>query len=474
MDPGSRRVRSLLAALCAATAFGLAVPAAHAQLSQPCTGDLEEDEVEQRPGPRLRFGITPRVQAGQVGGTPAPAVPEQPEKTHAALAELRSRNGPFVIRLNRFFWSRREAGIREFLALARRYTSRGYLVELQLRYHPDAEQEGDIAAWTEFVREVVRRFGPNPRVVAIQVTNEVNITFSEDSSDGAYEGARRALVEGVIAAKDEVRKRGFDQLEIGFNWFYRLDPATEQGFWQSLRDLGGRRFATAVDWIGLDIYPGTFFPPTVTPDNGERGAMVNGMSTLRCYAAIPGIPASVPMHIEENGWPTPPGRSYARQAEILENMIRAVHDFRGTYGVTDYRWFNLRDADTSSPMLAQRYGLLESDYDPKPAFGVYRRLIAELGAGDAGAGDGSDGDGSDGGGSSAGGSTDGGEARGDGDAVTTGSSGDGKPGGGGSDADGGEGEGDDLPFTGLGLVPLAVVGGLLLLSGVVLRAGRRP
>jgi hypothetical protein len=47
--------------------------------------------------------------------------------------------------------------------------------------------------------------------------------------------------------------------------------------------------------------------------------------------------------------------------------------------VTDYRWFNLRDADSASDVLFQHFGLLESDYDPKPAFSVYRKLIRELG-----------------------------------------------------------------------------------------------
>jgi hypothetical protein len=86
----------------------------------------------------------------------------------------------------------------------------------------------------------------------------------------------------------------------------------------------------------------------------------------------------VPIHVEENGYPTGPGRSYDRQAQSLETQVRAFHDFRGTYNVSDYRWFNLRDGDTSSPMLFQHFGLLEDDYDPKPAFGVYRRLVSQL------------------------------------------------------------------------------------------------
>ncbi|MEJ7789675.1 MAG: hypothetical protein WKF29_07295 [Thermoleophilaceae bacterium] len=365
----------------AALALGVlllgAVPAA-AQESPSCVGDVNASDVQARPGPNLRFGIGPLVQAGQIGPLPSPAVPEQPERTHDALARLRPPGGAFVLRLNRFFWSDGEEGIRRYLALAERFTSRGYLVELQVRYHPNEQQEGDIAAWTQHVREVVRRFGANRRVVALQIANEVNLTFSPDSSDGSYEGARQALVDGVIAAKDEAAKNGLNHLEVGFNWAYRTDPGQEESFWRALRDRGGQEFVRAVDWIGLDAYPGTVFPPAESDLGGYRDGMVNGMSSMRCFAAIPGIPASVPMKVEENGWPTYPGRSQAMQADVLREMVRAVHDYRGTYNVSDYRWFNLRDGDSSSPQPFQHFGLFDSAYREKPAFGVYQGLVAAL------------------------------------------------------------------------------------------------
>ena len=57
-------------------------------------------------------------------------------------------------------------------------------------------------------------------------------------------------------------------------------------------------------------------------------------------------------------------------------MVQAVHDFRGTYNVRDYRWFNLRDSQTGHPGVFQNSGLLEDDYDEKPAFAAYRELVA--------------------------------------------------------------------------------------------------
>jgi hypothetical protein len=65
-------------------------------------------------------------------------------------------------------------------------------------------------------------------------------------------------------------------------------------------------------------------------------------------------------------------------------MIRAAHDFRGTYNVTDYRWFNLRDGDTSDPAIGQHYGLMRDDYAEKPAFAVVAKLFGELGSRDGG------------------------------------------------------------------------------------------
>jgi hypothetical protein len=348
--------------------------------AQRCTKDLSANAVAKKPGAKkLRFGVGPLVQAGQAGGAPAPAVPERPRKTDRALAELSAPGRPFVLRLNRFFWSDGEAGFRRYLGLARRFARLGYLVELQVRYHPNAAQEGDLAAWRAHVREVVRRFGRIKRVIALQIANEANFTASPDSSDGAYDRAPEAVVQGVIAAKREARRRHLARLKIGFNWYWRLDPATEQRFWTTLHDHGGRKFARAVDWIGLDAYPGTVFPYPL-PLDGARDAMVSALHSIRCFAGTAEIPKSVPIKVEENGWPTqPPARSDAEQAERLNRMVRAVSDYRGTYNVSDYRWFNLRDADTSSNVLFQHFGLLESDYERKPAFREYRRLVRALG-----------------------------------------------------------------------------------------------
>jgi hypothetical protein len=372
------RLTSATAALALVTLVLLAAGPGKAAAQVPglCLGDTSATQVTPEPGPQLRFGITPAGEAGALGPA-VPAVPGDPDRDLAALAQLRPPNGgPFVIRLNRLFWSLGEEGLDRYQQLARFYVRHGYQVEIQLRYHPTATQEGEIAAWTRFVREAVDRFGPIRGVVALQVTNEVNFTISPDSSDGAYQGARDALIQGVEAAASEARQRGYQQLGIGFNWFYRMDPLTERSFWTYLRDHGGPEFLASLDWVGLDAYPGTVFPP-VEPPGGYRDGMVNAMSVLRdCFLPIAGIGGEVPIHIEENGWPTGPLRSDERQVSAMQEMVAAADDFRGTYSVSDYRWFDLRDHNSASLNFQHHYGLLLDDYTPKPGFAAYAALVA--------------------------------------------------------------------------------------------------
>ena len=83
----------------------------------------------------------------------------------------------------------------------RRYGRRGYEIEYVLAYRPQGRRgQPDVRDFAAFARRFVRRFGHRRGLSAIQVTNEVNNFLSPDASDGAYPGARDALVRGLIAA----------------------------------------------------------------------------------------------------------------------------------------------------------------------------------------------------------------------------------------------------------------------------------
>ena len=325
----------------------------------------------------VTFGINPRATAGQVGA-PAAALPEDASKQTAAVRDL-AGGKPFVARLTRIMWPVTDPN--QGAALDRdiaQYSRAGAGVELQLRYHPPAGSAGDPAGFAAWAASMVRTYSSNPSVVAVQVTNEVNASFSADSSDGSAPQALQALISGVEKASDEARADG-GRIKVGFNWFYRSDPTTEAQFWNGLAAQGGSRLASATDWVGLDAYPGTFFPPTESGDGSFYGGMVSAMTTLRCMMQTPAMGAT-PIHVEEVGYPTDAGsRTPDIQVQALREMTKAAHDYAGALNVTDLRWFDLRDADSGSPSLQQHYGVMGSDYSRKPAYATLAQAIAQYG-----------------------------------------------------------------------------------------------
>jgi hypothetical protein len=375
-----RRVSWLAALVWVACASGASAADSY------CTGSYGGLPV--RPGPPVRFGVDPGI-AGSAGGVQMPSVPDDPARDLAAVRALRPPGRVVVVRLNRLMWSDGARGIAAFQRMVRRYARAGFQVELQVRYHPASGEAGDIAAWISYVRHVVDVFGGDRRVVAMTITNEVNVTFSPNTSDGYYAGAKDALIRGIEAASREARRRGFRQLRFGFTYAYRFAPAGDAAFFSYLGSHGGRAFRRALGFVGLDFYPGTIYPPVMAPGDSYRAEFAQAAGVVRdCLAPKAGIGRRVPIWITENGVPTGVF-SEAQQAAALQELVHAAHDYSGTYGITDYRWFNLRDSTESPPatLIGPTFssdGLLRADYSPKPSFGAYRSLIRSLGARTAG------------------------------------------------------------------------------------------
>ena len=88
----------------------------------------------------------------------------------------------------------------------------------------------------------------------------------------------------------------------------------------------------------------------------------------------------MPIHVDELGYPTGPGRTEQEQTRALKGFMGALSRYRGTYGIEEAIWFGLRDNNSAGPNFQSFFGLLHDDYSPKPAFGAYRKLIRKRGA----------------------------------------------------------------------------------------------
>ena len=62
-----------------------------------------------------------------------------------------------------------------------------------------------------------------------------------------------------------------------------------------------------------------------------------------------GIGSRVPIWITENGVPTGVLSATPSRRPRCASSSRAVHDYSRTFGITDYRWFNLRDSVSTGP-----------------------------------------------------------------------------------------------------------------------------
>ncbi|MQA73185.1 MAG: hypothetical protein GEU88_02335 [Solirubrobacterales bacterium] len=330
------------------------------------------------PARRLRFGITPQL-AGTVGTAQGEVVPEDRSKRFAALRELRPPHRALVIRLSRLFMSDGRAAIRRFARRARAYARAGFAVESQIRYHPGPRHEGDMRCWRRFVDRASTALGRTPALVALTVTNEVNLPISENTSDGAYPGAINAILRGIPAARRALDRLGRDDVELGFSYAYRYLPDADAEFWREIGERATPRFRRALDYVGVQIYPGLFWPPRLVTETAGA-ATVEALTLLRgCWMPKAGLGGGTELWISENGYATNLGHTEARQADELRSTVDAVHAYSGTLGVSDYRYFNLRDNRPNGTDLFDDVGLLRADYSRKRAFGAYRGLIRELG-----------------------------------------------------------------------------------------------
>ncbi len=354
----------------------LCVPTAAAQ-----GGDcLTADPPAPKPGP-ISFGITPGV-AGSAGVGQGEAAPVDRRAELAALERLEPRHRNLVLHLNRLFWDGGGKAIRRFARRVDHYAHAGFESEIQVRYHPPEGKEGDLKAWARFVSKAVRRLGRRPSVTAFSITNEINFPVSPNTSDGSYDRALEAMVRGMVVAHRSLRQIGRPRVDLGFTVAWRYLPQADDRFWRDIGALSTRRFKRALDYVGVQLYPGTVWPPVEIPGRTVGDEIAEALTLVRtCYMPKAHLGNGVDLWVTENGYPTKPAvNTEAGQAERLASSVEAVSDHSVDLGVTDYRWFNLRDNDSDGADLFSQVGLLRDDYSPKLAFREFQREITALGS----------------------------------------------------------------------------------------------
>lgn len=327
----------------------------------------------------VRFGITPQF-AGSVGTAQGSVVGEDEARADRALLDLRPPGRELVLRLNRLFEADGAKGIDRFAVLVDAYAALGFRSEVQVRYHPAAAQEGDMAAWEAFVREAVTTLGRRRAVVAFSITNEANFPVSDNTSDGNYAGALDAIVRGIVAGRRALDQIGRADVPVGFTVAWRYAPNADVNFWKGIGARVTPEFLASLGYVGLQLYPGLVWPPAPLPGRDAGLETRDALAIVRtCHMVLGKLPPTVPLWITEQGYATNLGRTTTTQADDLTSTLTAVHAVSGTLNVTDFRYFNLRDNDSDGTDLFAAVGVLDDTYAAKPAFAVLQNAIAGFG-----------------------------------------------------------------------------------------------
>ncbi|MFJ5774637.1 hypothetical protein [Streptomyces sp. NPDC093094] len=314
----------------------------------------------------LHFGIYPGGILGDDRGIVHPVRPDAPDRITEALDTLQGDTATLLVRAYQSFAATVTPLEPSTPAHPETYLERGRKLDLVLQFR---EPTGRLEGWLEFVREAVRAGGPH--LASVQICEEPNADLP--AVDGSTPNVLNALVEGVVAAKQEARTLG-RSVAVGFNAVPTFNPADT--FWPELGALADDRFRQSLDYVGLDFFPDVFRPVPAEQLTQAVTAVLTAFRRTDLHRA--GIPGSVAIRVCENGWPTGPGRDEQRQAAVLETVVRTVAALSADLNIDGYSFFALRDADSAAEGLFHHFGLLRDDYTPKPAFETYRRLIDEL------------------------------------------------------------------------------------------------
>lgn len=320
--------------------------------------------------PGSGVGIDPSFSEGILGSGIISGPADNPECIKEALDRLQFKGHPFLVRgYLHYIGSGKRQNVTPVSMTQYTSESKQRKLDLAVCY---GTNENNMSNWTNFLRDIIHEYGSS--LAKLQVTEEPNNPNAVNGGDGGSRNVRRAIIEGIIAAKDEVRKSEY-QIQIGFNAVPSFNPADD--FWAEIASLSSSNpsFMEALDYVGLDFYPGVFRP--LPPNMNLKDAVAGVLMHFRTVnLATGGIPPSVPIHITENGCPTSPTRSYELQATTIEEVIRTIYQKRTELNITHYEFHGLRDADSSKPDL--QFGLLRDDYSPKPAFETFHKIIKEL------------------------------------------------------------------------------------------------
>ncbi len=154
--------------------------------------------------------------------------PVSMKRVTEVLDQLQPADRPFWVRGYMHDLGSGKRGITTPIDL-KQHVNAGRKLDLALCYRTET---GDIDDWTDFIRVATREYGST--LEKIQIAEEPNNPDAVFGGDGSFPNVRRAIVDGVVAAKYEIGKRNL-QIQVGFNAVPSFNPNDD--FWNELAQI---------------------------------------------------------------------------------------------------------------------------------------------------------------------------------------------------------------------------------------------
>ena len=231
------------------------------------------------------------------------------------------------------------------------------------RYRP-----ADINDWQNYVQLTVERYDADglddapqsPRIGYWEVWNEPNVNQFWPPATDAEEYAE--LLQATYATIKDTDPTA--TVVLGGLSGPGID-AHGNGFLPRLYALDAGAF---FDVVSVHLY--------IHPTQGDLATLQRELGATRAILNINGDDDK-PIWLTEIGWSDTPnawGQPTASQDEIAEFLSALFHT---DLPVDAIFWYNFRNIFDQSPDVEHNFGLLNTDFSPKPAFGAYRAAIAD-------------------------------------------------------------------------------------------------
>ena len=197
----------------------------------------------------MTFGIY----AGSVAGTEtdlAVGKEDNPQLILQALTQLSNPDNIFLVRGYIHYLGQGKLAY-EAPENVEQYANKNRRLDIVICYRSFKYDEDD---WVKTIIQIIDRY--KSHLHTLQITEEPNLKTAF-AGDGSFDNIEKALLTGVITAKQEIEKQKL-KINVGFNAIPSFNPA--DNFWNIIGNDEFKKLREAIDYIGLDFYPDVFRP----------------------------------------------------------------------------------------------------------------------------------------------------------------------------------------------------------------------